>query len=225
MSYNTSIPQPGDFISVSQEGILQNFSIIETVFSNNHVSLQDGMIVDRGKHEKVGFSEQSGDPITTGDTYAVYTKDDAGSPEVYARLENNGSVYKWTKAGRLSPGLRLEAYVIFDEKGNILKNPNDEQLSYNVTSVTQNTPNRDDWTIAFTNNISTANYFWCIGAFYGPSVLEQSVFTVTTPYMFGTYADAIKVNEFRCMTKNINGLSTASQRMTKVVQVQIFTVA
>jgi len=234
MSYNPNVPQTGDFISVSQVDFLQNFNALSSIFERNHNPLEDGMESERGKHFKVGFSEQSGDPTTSANVFSIYTKDNAGIPELYGREENDGTVYRWTKNGRLSPSLRLEAYVIFDIDGNILKNPNGEELKYNVSEITIPNPLfngrnvRDDWIVVFENNISTDKYFWVIGAFYGipgSPVFEQSLFTSTTPYKFGSYGDAVQTGQFRLMTKNINGLSTASQLITKVIQVQIFTVA
>lgn len=231
MSYDPSVPQAGDFISVSQVDFLQNFNTFQTIFERDHIPPTDGMEVNRGKHNKVLFSEQSSNPTTSANSYTIYTKDLSGQPELYGREESDGTVVKWTKTGRLSPSLRLEAFVIFDTDGNILKNPNDEELKYNISGITIPNPLvngrnvRDDWIVEFENNISTVNYFWVIGAFYGNSVNEQSLFTSTVPYMFGNYGDAITTSQFRLMTKNINGLSTASQLLTKVIQVQIFTVA
>jgi len=151
MSYNPAIPQPGDFISVSQVDILHNYNAIFNIFGRNHKSLDDGMESERGKHFKIGFSEQSSDPYTAASEMSLYTKNLSGVPELYARDESDGTVFRVTKAGRLSPAFRLEAYVIFDTDGNILKNPNDEELKYNVTEITIPNPLfngknvRDDW--------------------------------------------------------------------------------
>lgn len=234
MVFNPNIPNPGDFVSVSQVSILNNFNNVNMQFERDHVSLIDGMESERGKHNKVSFSEQSGDPTVSGNNQSVYTKDNSGEPEVYSRLESNGTVYRWTKSAKIAPYFRLEAYVVFDGQGNILKNPNDEELSFNVSSISIPNPLvngrnvRDDWIVNFTTNITTDKFFWIISAFGKNNegiVFEQPIFGQTVPYMFGSYASAITTSMMRIMNKNSNGLSTASQLQIQTVCLQVYTLA
>ena len=51
MTYNPSIPQPSDLISNSQSDILDNFSVINTDFGEDHVAFTEGS--NQGKHDKV----------------------------------------------------------------------------------------------------------------------------------------------------------------------------
>lgn len=235
MGYNPAIPQANDYLSITQKQTLANYSQMYIQFRNDHVMFDAAEDTNRGKHKKLTFIEQSGDQTTAATDFAWYAKNDAGAPELYGRSESDGTVFKWTKLGRISPALRLEAYVIFDLEGNIIQDKAGNDLKYNVTSVVPAQPLfngknvRDDWNVNFENNISTQNYFWVLSAFYGElneiGNVEDNPFVSTVPYMFGTYGSAISQSKIRVMTKSINGLSTAAQRHTKLVHVQIYTVA
>jgi hypothetical protein len=234
MGYNPSIPQASDFISLTQNQVLANYSQMYIQFANDHVMFDADEDVNRGKHKKLTLVEQSGDQTTAATDFAWYAKNDAGAPELYGRSESDGTVFKWTKLGRVSPALRLEAYVLFDSQGNIIEDKNGNNLSYNVSSIT--IPNAlinginiiDDWIVNFETSLSTSSPFWVVNGFYGPSQAFPSavnLFTSTTPYMFGTYANAISSTQFRIMTKNVNGSSTPSNLLTKLIQLQVYTVA
>jgi len=234
MGFNASIPQANDFISQTQKQVLINYTEINRQYNFDHVSLTDSVELDRGKHKKVTFQEQSGDQTTGATDYAAYTKNDGSQPSLYGRPESDGTVYKWTSSGHVAPALRLEAFVIFDIEGNILKNEENVELQNNIASVVPASPLvngknvRDDWIVSFTNNITTDKYFWVISPFYGlrnSSInFEDSLFDSTVPYMFGTYAQAVTAAQIRIMTKTINGLFTAAQRHTYLVQLQVYTV-
>lgn len=231
--YNPSIPQASDFLSQSQKQFLKNNSEIARQFAFDHVPLDDPEDLDRGKHKKLVFKEQSSDQTTGATDYGMYTKDTSGSPEVYLRPESDGTPYKFTNGGLPSPGLKLRAAVLFDNQGNILKDKQNEPIAFNVNSITIPNPLsgglnvQDDWIVNFESDIGTDAYFWVVNGFYGPPTnqIQSSLFTVTTPYLFGSYSDAIKSGSIRIMTKNINGQSTPTLLFTKIVQVQIYTVA
>lgn len=235
MVFNPNIPQASDFVSITQKQALTNYSQMYIQFGFDHVTFDAATDTDRGKHKKLTFPEQSGDPTTAANDYTWYTKNDSGAPELYARGESNGTVVKWTKGARVSPSLRLEAYVLFDLEGNILKNKDNEELKYNITSVVPASPLfngknvRDDWIVTFENNITTDKFFWVITPFYRAFTesfnFEDSAFDVTVPYMFGTYANAITNQMIRIMTKTVSGLSTAAQRHTGLVHLQVYTLA
>jgi len=234
MTYNPSIPQPNDFISQTQKQALINYSEINLQYAFDHVSLTDSVDLNRGKHKKVTFQEQSGDQTTGATDYAAYSKDDSGQPSLYGRPESDGTVYKWTSSGHVAPALRLEAFVIFDQEGNILKNKDEVELKMNVDTVVPSQPLfngrnvRDDWTVTFENNITTDKFFWVITPFYWAFTesfnFEDSAFDSSTPYMFGTYAQAVTAGMIRIMTKTVSGLSTAAQRHTGLIHLQVYTV-
>lgn len=234
MGYNPSIPQTNDYVSLTQKQALINFTEINRQYQFDHVNLTNAVDVDRGKHKKVTFSEQSGDQTTGATDYAAYAKDDSGQPSLYGRPESDGTVYKWTSNGVVAPALRLEAFVIFDIEGNIITNQDNVPLQKNITSVVPASPLfngknvRDDWIVTFENAISTDKFFWVITPFYGALTssfnFEDIGFDSTVPYMFGTYAQAVTANMIRIMTKTVSGLSTAAQRHTFLVHLQVYTV-
>lgn len=184
MSFNPSIPQANDFISISQRQILQNFQEFSKQFEKDHIMISQEDI-NRGKHKKLGFAEQTGDPTTGANEVSLYTKDTSGQPEIYFAAESAATVKRFTKSSVWAPGLILEASVTFDLQGNIIEedsgevdaegNPIKRDLAYNVTSVSPNSPGSplnltDSWTVNFTNDISTVNYFWVLGWALAPTV-------------------------------------------------------
>lgn len=99
MSYNPNIPQANDLISTSQGDLLANFGQIDdgvsTGIANDHVSLTDGTATNRGRHANIRFVEQAGDAATPVDQVGLYAKDTGGTPRLYIREENNGTVYQF----------------------------------------------------------------------------------------------------------------------------------
>jgi len=66
-TYTPNIPQPGDIPAQSQDQILQNFQSIDdgtNGFARNHVSLTNGTVGQRGKHNFLELVQQSGKPGT-----------------------------------------------------------------------------------------------------------------------------------------------------------------
>ena len=236
MSYNPSIPQANDFLSGSQIQIQRNFSIIGSQFSFDHVSLDDAADEFRGLHKKVTYVEQSSDPATAANDYTLYTKDVSGVPELYGRNESSGTIVKWTKNGRVSPALRLEAFVLFDRDTNILKNESGEALSYNISSITAATPLvngkvfQDDWIVNFSTNISTPNYFYLITAFYRPtgsSIVPGNLNAINTtqPKRSATYGTYVTNSSIRIETKVTGNGSNAAIGQSLILQLQVYTVA
>lgn len=90
MSYNASIPQPGDLLSASQGQLLVNFDQINQKFGIDHYGL-DPATANDGKHKKVTLPEQSSAPTTGADEGAVYTKDVSGVTQLFYRPSNNGT--------------------------------------------------------------------------------------------------------------------------------------
>jgi len=92
MSYNPSIPNAGDLISVSQQQIKDNFTILNTAFEINHVGLT---VANAGKHNACVFPQGSG-IATAADEGAIYTKDVGGSPNLYWRRKSSGDQIQMT---------------------------------------------------------------------------------------------------------------------------------
>lgn len=83
MTYNNSIPQPGDFISQSQSQILTNFSQLYSVFAQDHIEYDDSTATDRGKHKQVTLKELAIKPGTTATEIALYTKAVSGTTQLF----------------------------------------------------------------------------------------------------------------------------------------------
>jgi hypothetical protein len=96
MTYNNAIPQPGDFLSVSQGQILTNFSQLYSVFAQDHIELDDGTTADRGKHKQVTLKELGAAPATTSTEIALYTKNVGGTTRLFYRPPSSGTEVQMT---------------------------------------------------------------------------------------------------------------------------------
>ena len=76
--YNNAIPQPTDFLSVSQQDILNNFSQADISFGIDHYTFSDGT-ANNGKHNQVTT------PIITG---AAHPSTAADEPKFYAMKDS-----------------------------------------------------------------------------------------------------------------------------------------
>jgi len=163
MVYDPAKPQPQDKLSVSQADLLENFGQLNTQFGVNHVPFDDTS-GDKGKHKFVTFVEQSTDPESKGDEHLLYTKDDSGEPEIFARPESNGDAYQITKDGNLFVGLLPIVAVNFDKTAPFIQGS-----SLGVSSITQ-PGSAGRYKINFTAAVTTAlsgsnDYFWSISGF------------------------------------------------------------
>jgi hypothetical protein len=102
MAYTANIPQGPQLISVTQPLIQANFNELDNYTQVDHVPLNDA---NQGKHAKVTFREQTADPTTLPNEVALYTKDVAGSPSLFIRQQNDGTVSRFdsitTNPGRV----------------------------------------------------------------------------------------------------------------------------
>lgn len=83
MTYNPSIPQSTDLISVSQGQILTNFGQLNTVFAVDHYAFNDSTAGNRGLHKTVSFPAVASDPSLSGAASQVYTKAVAGLTQLF----------------------------------------------------------------------------------------------------------------------------------------------
>jgi|GEM_PF-2741692 len=219
MGYNPNVPQPNDFVSQSQKDILQNYQEIASQFMQDHVMI-DQEDMNRGKHKKVTYNEQGSDPTTIADEIALYTKDVSGQPEYFVAPESAGTVYRISKSGDLQPGLKVEASVTWDLQGNIIEEdaPTEEDpdrkrpLQFNVTSVVPNEALingvnlADNWTVNFTNAISTTDYYWVLGWNLGPTIpsLFQTRPVVFHPTNNAAYASSVTANSISITGYQLN---------------------
>ncbi len=89
----TLIPNSGQSLDDTRDGIRTNFSILRTAQNLNHGDIDTG---DQGKHKFLQMPQQGSDPATAANESAFYTKDSGGYPNFFIRNESNGQVYKLT---------------------------------------------------------------------------------------------------------------------------------
>lgn len=95
MAYSKDTPlNINESFAVSQPKITANFQEIQTFVEQDHVTFGSGL--GQGKHKQVLFTEQAADTSTAADEMALYTKDNAGSPNLYLRLESDSTVFNMT---------------------------------------------------------------------------------------------------------------------------------
>jgi len=100
MVYNPNIPQGTDNISVSQPQLLENFSQLNTVFSENHYAFDDATAANRGLHQKVTYPLVIANPNAVAPICNTYTKTIDGKQELF--FQNNSAstdVYQITSNG------------------------------------------------------------------------------------------------------------------------------
>jgi len=227
LSYNPNKPQPGDFLSLSQRDLFRNYNVANAVFEVDHVPLpsEGEDSPNRGKHDRVSLRQQSSDPTTASDEIAMYSKSVGGIPQVYFRSESDGDIWQATSRSRLTAGLQLEAYVAFDYFGNIIKDKDENELKFNVSSVTK--PNQAaNWQINFQNNITTDFYFWVVDFFAvsGTSNLPgiTNNLIVTAPTKSNAYSNSVTSSFLQLESRNETANITVG--FVDYINVQIYTV-
>jgi hypothetical protein len=78
-TYNPSIPQPTDLLSVSQGQFLVNFGQLNTQFGIDHVSFNTGSANGDGHHKQVTFDVNPSAPTLTGTMSCMYPISDTNS--------------------------------------------------------------------------------------------------------------------------------------------------
>lgn len=94
MAYNENTPASiNESFSTSQPKITSNFKAIKATIEQDH---EDFNGVDEGKHKQILFTQQGASTSTAADEMSFYTKDNAGSPNLYFRLESDGTEFNMT---------------------------------------------------------------------------------------------------------------------------------
>ena len=162
MAYNNNIPQPGDFISVSQRQFLDNFQTMSSYWNVDHYDLNDGSATMH-KHRKMTMPVQGSAPTTLSDEVALYTKTATGHANLFMRKASNGTEIQITRNSATGV-LKPEAAVIFDYTGAII-GPSKNIATVQVIG--------DFFEIAYTTPISTVNYFYTVYGQYVPPPPSQ----------------------------------------------------
>lgn len=107
------VPQPGQSLNITRDPIRNNFSVLDTAFSVDHVAYNTA---NQGMHNKVTMPVQGAPPVTAAAQMALFTQVSAltGVPELAIRRESNGAVIEMTAADgavgwtRLASGLLIK---------------------------------------------------------------------------------------------------------------------
>jgi hypothetical protein len=87
MTY-TILPNSGQSLGVTRVPINTNFSLIQTVFDNNHV---DFNVAGAGKHKFLQMPVQSVAPPTIANEGAFYSKTQTADSQAFWRFSNSGT--------------------------------------------------------------------------------------------------------------------------------------
>jgi len=96
MGFNPSIPQPGDFLGISQKQILSNYQAIANAWLENHVPLTN--VENVGMHEVLTLRPQGNDPATALGQVALYNKLVASVPQLFYRPSLNQTPIQMSNA-------------------------------------------------------------------------------------------------------------------------------
>ncbi len=96
MPYNPNIPQAPDFLSASQDQILQNFNLANQFIGTDHVNFTAGS--NNGKHNKSTYPRQGASPSTNATEGVIFSRlsTHTGQTELVFRKENNGTQSEFT---------------------------------------------------------------------------------------------------------------------------------
>ena len=108
MTYNPAIPQSTDLISTSQGEILTNFAQLNTIFSADHYTWNDGTSSYRGLHKQIDFPLSTSQSLPAGDAGVLYTHDDA-TPLPQLFFANSAGAVQLTGLG--SQSLTTNGYI------------------------------------------------------------------------------------------------------------------
>jgi hypothetical protein len=109
-----NVPLTGQSLGVTRVPINQNFSVIDTAFSVDHVDYNDP---NQGKHNQVTMPVQASPPTTAGGEIALFSQTSAltAVPEMAWERQSNGTVVEFTSAilaatgwSRIPSGLLLK---------------------------------------------------------------------------------------------------------------------
>lgn len=150
MTYDPNIPNANDIISASQAQLKTNFGQADLIFDINHITFDGSPGPDRGKHRKVEFIRQVGNPGSSATQLVLYEKLSGASSELFFQRDNVATVTQLTGGG-----ITTAAWAQFNGTTATLN----EQ--FNVSSVVRNSVG--NYTVNFTRNFVTTNY--CVQLF------------------------------------------------------------
>ena len=186
------LPNSGQTLGQTRSAIRTNFELIQTVFEQNHVDLDQS---PDGKHKFLQMPEQSSAPNTDPNEGGLYCKEVTGiGTQLFFKGENNGTEYQLTSVGG---GVGLVAYCNAD--GRSTNGVCTLRKSQNITSVTRT--GQGSYTVLFTTNAPSI-YYVVNGLTLASSTGSGLIFV---PDPDATYANSFRVNGFDFAVYNIAG--------------------
>lgn len=105
-----SIPNSGQSLDQTRDGIRQNFDVTNTAFTVDHVSFN---LAGQGKHNKVTFPVQAADPVLAANEIAIFSKLAGGVPALFISDQVAATVTNFTSATKANTGtLTLPSGII-----------------------------------------------------------------------------------------------------------------
>lgn len=151
MVYDSNIPQTGDNLSTSQGQILENFSQLNLVFTEDHFAFNDSVVANRGLHRKVSLPVTTTVSAPAGTASVIYNKNVSSVASPYFR-NAIGDFAMWV-GGTTSNG---QATTTLANPGQ-LNLPNGFQLRWGTDAfVGTNATRSVTFTPAFTTNCLVA---------------------------------------------------------------------
>lgn len=90
MTYNPAIPQSTDRPSDSQAQLLANFTALNNIFNQEHVTFN--AVEDNGEHKNITFNDVLGaDPGLADPKASLYTKSDGTDSQLFFENFDNGA--------------------------------------------------------------------------------------------------------------------------------------
>jgi len=190
MAYTRGIPSANQPTSLWQKQERRNGFVRDDVIGEDHYPPSDPE--NGGKHRKFTLPNESSDPTTLTDEYALYTKEDTGIQSIYGREPSSGTVAALISDDTFGSvqkmgSIVLGASCLIDTKGNVFN-------SYNVSNITITTPAPPafiTYQVNFTNTLPTDDYFWTVEVFNSPGNAPNT-FLLSGIYVSGaTYASSV----------------------------------
>lgn len=147
-----NVPLSGQSLGVTRVPINQNFSVIDTAFSVDHVDYNDP---NQGKHDKVTMPVQAASPTSGAGEVVLFSRTSTltSVPEMAFRRQSNGAVVEFTSASLAATGWSYlpSGLLIKWGNGNTLAAP------AGVTTITFPTgPTIPAFTTIFSIQVTTA---------------------------------------------------------------------
>lgn len=227
MTYKRTVPQGTDTTDQSARDFQKNFDHIFDDYKVDHQSF-DNRTQSEAKHKYFTLPHQAADPTTAANETAIYCK--SGNPSsIFVRPESNGSAVQISKENRLCSGLKLEAWVVFDNNGNIInqtiKDPAGgpptvtPMISNNVT-LTKGSGS-GAFVLTFDPVLSTAFYFPMIKNMDNRNTL--GIYKNQMQIRLGaTYADSITTSTLKIRSYLFGDSSL--EKLPGITHVEIYTV-